>query len=185
MLSDSDKILLLSTARSAIVAAVNDKAIPKLKNIPAHLKAPLGAFVTLKKNHELRGCIGYIESEEPLLNTVQEVAMRSALNDPRFNPVEPEEVRSLEIEISVLSPVPRIKNIEEIEVGKHGLIIESGRFRGLLLPQVPLEYGWDRETFLSQTARKAGLSVNAWKQRETKLSVFSAEVFSETDFIQR
>ncbi|MBI5215836.1 MAG: AmmeMemoRadiSam system protein A [Ignavibacteriae bacterium] len=185
MLSDSDKKLLLSTARKAIEAAVNNKPLPPLKNIPEHLKSPQGAFVTLKKNHELRGCIGYIESEEPLINTVQEVAMKSALNDPRFNPVEPEEVRSLELEISVLSPVRQIHNINEIEVGKHGLIIESGRARGLLLPQVPIEYGWDREIFLNQTARKAGLPMNAWKQPGTKISIFSAEVFSENDFRKR
>ncbi|MBI3192843.1 MAG: AmmeMemoRadiSam system protein A [Ignavibacteriae bacterium] len=182
MLSDSDKKLLLSTARRAIEAACNEQPLPQLKNIPAHLKSPQGAFVTLKKNQELRGCIGYIESDEPLINTIQEVARKSALNDPRFNPVEPEEVRTLEIEISVLSPVRQIKNIDEIEVGKHGLIIESGKFRGLLLPQVPVEYGWDRETFLNQTARKAGLPMNAWKQPEITIFIFSAEVFSEDDF---
>ncbi len=181
MLSTSDKELLLSTARKAIEATCNDKQLPKLKNIPEHLKSPQGAFVTLKKNHELRGCIGYIESEEPLINTIQEVALKSAFHDPRFSPVESDEVRLLTIEISVLSPVQQIKNIEEIEVGKHGLIIESGKYRGLLLPQVPVEYGWDRETFLNQTARKAGLPMNAWKQPDVKISIFSAEVFGEDD----
>ena len=181
MLSLSEKKLLLSTARSAIEAATQDKPLPTLKNIPPSLEVPSGAFVTLKEHDELRGCIGYIESETPLINTVQEVAVKSALTDPRFNPVVETEVSSLEIEISVMSPIEEIKDVKIIEVGKHGLIIQKGMRRGLLLPQVPVEYGWDRETFLNQTARKAGLPTNAWQRPDTKLFIFTAEVFSEAD----
>ncbi|TAK66006.1 MAG: AmmeMemoRadiSam system protein A [Bacteroidetes bacterium] len=182
MLSNSDKKLLLSVARAAIEATINNKRLLSLKHIPEALQAPSGAFVTLKKQDELRGCIGYIESDISVIETVQEVACKAAFNDPRFLPVTTDEVSSLEIEISVLTPPEQIQDISKIEVGKHGLIMQKGLQRGLLLPQVPIEYGWDRETFLNQTARKAGLQPSAWKEKETKLFIFSAEVFNETDF---
>ncbi len=182
MLSDSDKQLLLSTARNAIEASVQDKPLPRLKNIPEMLQQPCGAFVTLHKAQELRGCIGYIESDMSLIKTVQDVAVKSALSDPRFPPVEAEEVPLLEIEISVMTPPEAISDMTRIEVGKHGLIMQKGLRRGLLLPQVASEYGWDRETFLNQTARKAGLPADAWRQPDTKVFIFSAEVFNETNY---
>jgi AmmeMemoRadiSam system protein A len=137
--------------------------------------------VTLKKNGRLRGCIGYIEAVRPLLETVEEMAVSAAFRDPRFAPVEKEEVDDLSIEISVLNPVHEAADISEIEIGKHGIIITGRGRRGLLLPQVAVEYGWDRETFLDQTCVKAGLPEGAWRSGETRIEIFSAEIFSEEE----
>lgn len=136
-----------------------------------------GAFVTLKRHGELRGCIGYIKGFFPLHETVRRVAVESAFGDPRFPPLSREEWKDVEIEISVLSPLKKISSIEEIEVGKHGLYIEMWGRSGLLLPQVATEYGWDRTTFLEHTCLKAGLPKDAWKSREASIYIFSAEVF--------
>lgn len=179
MLSESDKKYLLSVARKSIINAVSGKPREIIENPPTALHKPSGAFVTLHKKGELRGCIGYIEAIGSLLETVQDAAEKAALADYRFNPVAPEEVSEIEIEISVLTPIKKISKIEEIEVGKHGIIIQHGYNRGLLLPQVAVEHGWDRETFLDQTARKAGLPSGAWKDTETKIFTFTAEIFSE------
>jgi AmmeMemoRadiSam system protein A len=185
MLSKTDKKSLLQIARKAIEAAVRGLKLPKTDTCSKSLMELCGAFVTLHKDDELRGCIGYIEGVKPLVHTVQEVAIKSALEDPRFMPVTEEELSQLEIEISVISPMKQIKSIEEIEVGKHGLLIEQRGYRGLLLPQVATEYGWDKETFLNQTARKAGLPTNAWKDSHTIISIFSAEIFNENEFADK
>jgi AmmeMemoRadiSam system protein A len=145
------------------------------------LKTEYGIFVTLHKNSELRGCIGYVEGIRPLQHAVEEMAISAAFKDPRFPPVTAEEFEILELEISVLSPLQEIQNIEEIEVGTHGLVIEKGYYRGLLLPQVAVEYKWDRETFLKHTCHKAGLAEDAWKDKSTKIKIFSAEIFSESE----
>lgn len=147
--------------------------------VPPSLLTPSGAFVTLRCDGELRGCIGYIEAQKPLVETVEEAAMRAALDDYRFFPVTMEEVPRLEIEISVLSPLKCVDSVEEIVVGTHGLIVESKNRRGLLLPQVPVEQGWDREVFLSQTCRKAGLPPTAWSEPGVKLYSFTAEIFGD------
>jgi AmmeMemoRadiSam system protein A len=136
-----------------------------------------GAFVTLKKGGQLRGCIGHIKGVKPLYRIVREMAVAAAFHDPRFNPVTEAELPELEIEISVLTPLRQITDVEEIEVGKHGILIEKGVQSGLLLPQVATEYGWDRKTFLEHTCRKAGLSTDAWKDKETRICTFCAEVF--------
>ena len=150
-----------------------------LERFNGALADPAGAFVTLRLNHELRGCIGYIESSDPLAGVIDEVAEKAAFEDPRFPPLTPDEFRQVHIEISVLSPMKRITSIEEITVGTHGLLLKHGWHRGLLLPQVATEYGWGREEFLESVARKAGVSRTAWRDENTKLFIFSATVFEE------
>lgn len=181
-LTKDNKIFLLKLARSVIEAECEGK---KLKIIPPPspiMKEPRGAFVTLHKNGQLRGCIGYIEAIKPLVTTIQEMAKAAAFDDWRFNPVQAEEVPHLELEISVLSPITEVTDPATIVVGKHGLIVTRGTNRGLLLPQVATEWKWDRETFLAQTCVKAGLPEDAWKQQGTKIECFSADVFSEKEF---
>ena len=138
-----------------------------------------GAFVTLKKEGELRGCIGYTAPVQPLCHTVRDAAIHAATKDPRFLPVTPEELGKLSFEISVLSPFHHVSNIEEIEIGKHGLLIKRGEQAGLLLPQVATEQNWDRLTFLQHTCHKAHLSMDAWKEKDTDIFLFSAFVFGE------
>jgi len=179
MFSENEKIILLKAARSAIEDAIIGKTSLLIKDVPQSLREPCGAFVTLHKEGELRGCIGYVEGIKPLIETVKDVAEKAALEDYRFSPVTEDELPKIEIEISILSPLKQIKSIDEIEVGKHGLIIEQGGYRGLLLPQVAAEYGWDRTTFLNQTARKAGLSPEEWKNPKTKIFIFTAEIIKE------
>lgn len=135
--------------------------------------------MTLHLLGELRGCIGYIEPRFPLVETVQEVAQKAALEDPRFPPLTPRELERVEIEISVLSPLRKVVDVNEIVVGTHGLVIDAGYTRGLLLPQVATEWGWEREQFLSQTCRKAGLPADAWKQKKVSIYSFTSAVFSE------
>lgn len=178
-LTKSDQELLLRLARDAIAAHLKGGTVSMPESISPVLCEPRGAFVSLHKQGRLRGCIGYLEAVKPLAATVQEVAAAAAFHDPRFPPVKAEELADLEVEISVLTPMRRIFKPEEIEVGKHGLYIERALARGLLLPQVASQYGWDRTTFLEQTCSKAGLPPNAWQDPESRIYVFSAEVFSE------
>jgi uncharacterized protein len=144
----------------------------------AQLLQHAGAFVTLSRNGDLRGCIGRIEAEQPVLLVVQQMAVSAAQNDPRFDPIGPNELDDLEVEISVLSPLRRISSIDEIVAGKHGLMITKGFYRGLLLPQVASERGWDRDTFLEATCEKAGLSPGAWR-KGALIEIFTALVFSK------
>lgn len=178
-LSKEEKRLLLKLARDTIVQYLKDRKRPGLPKVEGVLAEKCGAFVTLHKKGQLRGCIGNIVGLRPLVETIQEMAITSATGDPRFHPVRPEEMKDIDIEISVLSPIRRIKDVTEIEVGSHGIIISSGPYRGLLLPQVATEYGWDRDTFLTHTCLKAGLPPEAWKQPDTIIEIFSAEVFGE------
>ena len=177
-LKEEERRLLHHIARKAIEDVITQKhrSEPEPK-IPPSLMEKRGAFVTLKKHGQLRGCIGHIKGIKPLYKTVGEMAVAAAFNDPRFNPVTEAELSDLEIEISVLTPLRRIKDVEEIEVGKHGILIEKGFYSGLLLPQVATEYGWDRKTFLEHTCLKAGLPTDAWKDKDTMIYIFSAEVF--------
>lgn len=138
-----------------------------------------GAFVTLKKHGMLRGCIGHIIADLPLCEVVAEMAVQSAVGDPRFPALTLDELPEVEIEISVLSPLKKVESIDEIKVGKHGLLLRKGFYSGLLLPQVPVEYGWDKMTFLQHLAMKAGLPPDGWKGAE--LYSFTAEVFSESE----
>jgi AmmeMemoRadiSam system protein A len=153
--------------------------IPPEEGARGKLAAPGAAFVTLTKNGRLRGCIGYTEAVAPLFKVVQECSVAAATEDPRFPPVSSNELPSLRVEISVLTPLVPIRP-EEVEVGRHGLMVAQGRMRGLLLPQVPVEWGWDRETFLDQTCVKAGLPPSAWRHGAT-LRAFTAEVFGEEE----
>jgi uncharacterized protein len=178
-LSAADQELLFRVARNSIQAHLKGEktALPQATS-PA-LSQPRGVFVTLQRHGRLRGCIGYLEAMKPLLAAVQDMAVAAAFSDPRFPPLRQEEVADLEVEISVLSPMRQIKNIEEIQVGRHGLYLEQGPRRGLLLPQVATEYGWDRLTFLQQTCAKAGLPPNAWEDPATRISVFGADILHE------
>lgn len=176
--TEMQKKQLLSLARETIKEYL---ATGKRKEFHTDDKALLqkaGAFVTLKKRGELRGCIGYIISDMPLYQTVIDTAISAATRDPRFLPLETDELNQVVLEISVLSPPRAVTNAEEIEVGKHGLIITKGLNRGLLLPQVATEQGWDRTTFLQHTCFKAGLPTDAWEKGAT-IEVFSAQVFGE------
>jgi AmmeMemoRadiSam system protein A len=179
MFSTSEKKVLLTIARSAIEAVVLEKEFSFPSGMPKSLTTKCGAFVSLHKHGDLRGCIGYIEGIEPLAETVRDAAQKAAMEDYRFTPVTAEEIHELDIEISVLSPLELIQDVKEIEVGKHGILLDYQHARGLLLPQVAVEYNWDRETFLSQTARKAGLSADRWKSPGAKIFIFTAEIFSE------
>jgi AmmeMemoRadiSam system protein A len=138
-----------------------------------------GVFVSLKIDGELRGCIGYSEAQAPLGRTIIRCAIHSATEDPRFLPLTLRELDLVRIEISLLTPLQKINDPAEIEVGTHGIVIASGMRRGLLLPQVAIEYLWDRETFLRYSCQKAGLHDDAWKSPDTSIYVFSAEVFGE------
>jgi hypothetical protein len=181
-LSDEHKKTLLKIARESIERAVYGKPPLEYKIDDEVLNKRYGAFVTLHINGNLRGCIGNIVSETPLWKTVRNMAVESALRDPRFYPLTPQELDRIDIEISVLSPFKKIENPEEIEVGKHGLFIRKGFYQGLLLPQVATEYGWDRTQFLEQTCYKAGLNKNCYRESGTEIYIFSAVVFGEKDF---
>jgi len=140
-----------------------------------------GAFVTLHIRGRLRGCIGYIVGVKGIPETIQEMAKASAFKDPRFSPLRKDEFGGIDIEISVLSPIEPVADVSDIVVGRDGLIISRGFHSGLLLPQVPVEQGWDRDTFLEHTCYKAGLPGNAWKMKDVKIQKFSAQVFGEKE----
>jgi AmmeMemoRadiSam system protein A len=177
MTTDHDRQLLLKLAREAIAAFVGAAPahVPGTSEVLERLG---GAFVTLRAHGDLRGCIGHIEMNEPLGRVVPRCAVAAATTDPRFPPITPSELQQIEIEVSLLSALEPIAGPHDIEVGRHGLVVESGRDRGLLLPQVAAEWGWDAETFLAHTCHKAGLPRDAWKHG-ARLWRFDAEVFGE------
>ena len=176
-LNEEEKKTLLEIAHTVIWNKASGKEVPQFKVTSARLKELRGAFVTVTKKGTLRGCIGHIRGTKPLYQTVEEMAEAAAFQDPRFPPITKKELKDLEIEISVLTPFKQITDVSEIEVGVHGIYMERGFYSGLLLPQVATEYGWDRDTFLEQTCRKAGLPPDAWKDKETKIYIFSADIF--------
>jgi AmmeMemoRadiSam system protein A len=169
---------LLRWARETIEATVAGRTLPQIEPTEV-LCSPHAAFVTLKKHHELRGCIGMMDFARPLWENVQHAAVASALHDPRFPPVIADELPELRLEISALQPPRPIESFEDFEVGRHGIILELGRRHGLFLPQVAPEQGWDREKTLEMLCYKAGLPPDAWLDPAARLSVFEAEVFSE------
>jgi len=175
-LSDYEKKVLKNVVKATLATVVNGGEVPRFNNTQGNLGKKWGAFVTLNKNGKLRGCIGHIVGTQPLITTVAEMTRAAALEDPRFTRVLPDELPDIEYEISVLTPIREIDDIGEIVVGRDGIIITKGMYRGLLLPQVASEYGWDRVTFLEQTCRKAGLPKDAWKDDETKIEIFSVEI---------
>ena len=170
---------LLVLARATLESYFQTGRVPEYHTEHPGLLGCAGAFVTLHKGDDLRGCIGMLHGEGELYRTVQHCALSAALEDNRFDPVLQEDIPGLTIEISVLSAFECVTDINLIEVGKHGLIISLRGARGLLLPQVATKYHWDRETFLAQTCRKAGLPAQAWRQPEAKIEIFEAQVFSE------
>jgi AmmeMemoRadiSam system protein A len=177
-LSEADKDKLLKIARQSIETFLETGQVPTFE-VPQNLKEPGAAFVTLEKQGRLRGCIGYTEAVDPLYETVSRCAIQAAVADPRFPPVKYDEMADIHIEISVLTPLQRVESFDEIEVGRDGLMILKGNNRGLLLPQVAVEYGWDREEFLRQTCRKAGLAQDAYKSDDAEIYKFQAIIFGE------
>ena len=176
-LSADEKTALLKLAREAIECKCRGESVPKPHTDSPVLNELRGAFVSLHEHGRLRGCIGQIKARQPLAKTVTEMAMAAAFEDPRFPPVGIEELKDLDIEISVLTPLRRISNVEEIQVGTHGIYIRRGGYAGLLLPQVATDWGWDRTAFLEHTCEKAHLPRDAWKDEETEIYIFSADVF--------
>lgn len=180
-LSAAERELLRRIALRSVECAARGESPPPELLKEAALKAALaehcGAFVTLKRGGELRGCIGDIIGSGPLGETVAQMARAAATQDPRFPPLRPEDLKDLDLEISVLTPLEPVRDVNDIVVGKHGLFIVYGNNRGLLLPQVATEQGWDRETFLEQTCWKAGLPPGAWRHPEAQIYRFGAEIF--------
>jgi hypothetical protein len=179
--SDQQKKKLLALARRTIEEGALGKKKPQAEPDDTQLAVPAGAFVSLHKRGGLRGCIGRFEADSPLYQTVVDMAWAASKNDPRFNEVEKEELSDIDIEFSVLSPLRKISDVKEIEVGRHGIYIIRGGRRGTLLPQVALEQGWNREAFLRHTCMKAGLPPDAYKDEGTEIYVYDAQVFGEKD----
>jgi AmmeMemoRadiSam system protein A len=186
LLTEDSKRSLLRRARAAIARAIGAPDAPLALNAPSAPVAPLapnlraGAFVTLHINGKLRGCIGYPEADLPLLDVVDRCAVSAAISDPRFPALAIDEWNDIDIEISVLGPIERVSEIAEVAVGRHGLIVELGQRRGLLLPQVAGERNWSADEFASQTSAKAGLPRDAWRTGAS-LYRFEAEVFGESE----
>jgi AmmeMemoRadiSam system protein A len=180
VLSGEARRELLWLARAAIAAHLRGEPPPRLASDRAEtFGQPRGVFVTLTKDGSLRGCIGTLSPEGDLSRVVSQYAVHAAFRDPRFSPLGEKELSECRIEISVLTPPVRVGNPDEIEIGRHGLILEAGTRRGLLLPQVATLWGFDRTTFLAEVSRKAGLDPDAWRQPGTSLWTFEAEVFEE------
>ena len=179
-ISEQGRKDLLTLARGTLEAHFRGEPPPRLASDRAETFGEArGLFVTLRKRGELRGCIGTLAPQGDVTRTVPEYALRAALEDPRFAPLAADELPQCEIEISILTPPESIEGPEEIEIGADGLILESRGRRGLLLPQVATEWGFDAESFLGEVAKKAGLPPEAWRDEGTKLWAFRAEVFSE------
>jgi uncharacterized protein len=179
-LSSDDWLALVEIARRAISAVIVDKAIPDLPPYPASLSEHRGAFVSLYCEGKLRGCVGQVENPGPLADVVARVAISAALHDDRFQPIRAEEVPALKIEISVLR-VPERMPAEAIVAGEHGVLVVRGSCRGLLLPQVATERSWTGARLVEETCVKAGLQRDAWRDHETEVFGFTAEVFSEKE----
>ena len=177
-LSDAEKKQLLTIARQSIEHYLSKGSLPEFE-VSDNLQQPGAAFVTLKKEGMLRGCIGHTIAREPLYKTVSICAVQAAVADRRFRPVQPDELPGLHIEISVLTPLQEVKSLDEIKVGRDGLMISMGDRRGLLLPQVATDNGWNRTQFLQQTCRKAGLPTNAYKLPDALIQKFQAVIFGE------
>jgi len=174
--SQEERELLLRLAHDSIASALEHREI-SFDSPSLHLSEPRGVFTSLYKDDQLRGCVGYVLPACPLFRAVGETARAAAFDDNRFPPVGQDELSHLQVELSILTP-PKPIPPDEVEIGRHGLLVTYQGRRGLLLPQVPVEHEWDRITFLEQTCRKAGLPLDAWKQGAT-LHAFTAEIFGE------
>jgi len=175
--STDERRLLLRLAHDSILSALEGRKI-SLDPPSEHFAQPRGVFTSLHLRGELRGCVGFVLPVSDLYRAVAETARAAAFEDTRFDPVRLEEAPLLEIELSILSP-PQPIRAEDVEIGRHGLLISMSGYRGLLLPQVPVEHHWDRPTFLDQTCRKAGLPLDAW-QKGAAIEAFTAEIFGDT-----
>ena len=178
LLTKNEQQELLKIARDTIVDYVTNRKVPGIVTALPGLNLHSGCFVTVKQKGDLRGCIGNFVSEQPLYLLVQEMAISAATRDPRFYPMKVNDLADFTLDISVLSPLEKAKSIDEIQVGIHGIYIVKGSYRGVLLPQVATEYGWNRDQFLQHTCIKAGLPQDAW-QGECEIYIFSAQVFGE------
>jgi MEMO1 family protein len=183
-LQDSEKKFLLALARDTIHRYLTTETVPLVRNLPARMTFHQGAFVTLKENGQLRGCIGHMAQDDALGRTVAAMAMQAAFNDPRFAPLQAAELNNIEIELSILTPMKSIKTPAEIVLGRDGVLIVKGSNSAVFLPQVAVENNWKRDEMLDNLCVKAGLAKNCWK-RDTKFQVFQAEVFSESEFIKK
>ncbi|HXU19878.1 MAG TPA: AmmeMemoRadiSam system protein A [Phototrophicaceae bacterium] len=179
-LDSPEKRSLLNLARGAVMTAVEGTDPVANPSCDVASAGFTGAFVTLRYRSQLRGCIGEINSKEDLVTVIPRCARAAALDDPRFRPVRRDELAEIKIDISILSP-PRESKAEEIEPGKHGVIVSRGSRRGVLLPQVAMERGWGAQRFLEEACVKAGLEREAWKTRGVMIETFTAETFGETD----
>ena len=169
----------LNAARKTLEEILSRRPRPQFSFSDSRFSENRGLFVTLKKNGDLRGCIGLVEGFRPLKEGIQEMAIAAATQDTRFRPVTKDELDEITIEVSILSPMMRVENISEIEVGRDGLLLRKGRSSGLLLPQVAVEWGWDRDEFLNNLCLKAGLPPGSHLAQDAKLHRFNAEIFSE------
>ncbi|MDD5064752.1 MAG: AmmeMemoRadiSam system protein A [Phycisphaerae bacterium] len=179
-MNDAQKQTLLKTACDAVKAILTGGAVPKPKSDDAELNAPCGCFVTLKNGEQLRGCIGQFTSDRPLIELVVEMARASATGDPRFfsDPITADELEQLDVEISVLSPLQKTDDPLSLRLGVDGIYIKRGCTSGCFLPQVATETGWNKKQFLSYCCtHKAGLPADAWKEPETEVYLFTADVF--------
>jgi AmmeMemoRadiSam system protein A len=176
--TSEERAILLQLAHQSILSALEHREISLTPPSP-HFSEPRGAFTTIYSQGQLRGCVGYVLPVCSLYRTVAETARAAAFEDTRFSPVTLEEAHALEVCLSILSPLQAIQP-EDVEIGTHGLVVAYGGHRGLLLPQVPVEHGWDRATFIEQTCQKAGLPRDAWQKGAT-LEAFTAEVFGDRD----
>ncbi|MCL5071779.1 MAG: AmmeMemoRadiSam system protein A [Actinobacteria bacterium] len=180
-LNDEQKKVLLEIARKTIENAAIGKNPPDFDIDDPVLNIKSGAFVTIHNKKNLRGCIGNIVAQIPLWKTIEKMAIEASMHDPRFPSLSPKELGDIDIEISVLSPFKKITDINEIEVGKHGIFIKQGFYQGLLLPQVATDYGWNRTQFLEYTCQKAGLGRECYKEKNCEIFIFSATIFSEKE----
>jgi uncharacterized protein len=177
VIAPEDQPRLIALARRALEARVRHAALPDIDSTLAP-DVHCGAFVSIFRDGELRGCLGRLDSPLPIAQLVAELAQLVADSDPRFDHVRPQELAGIGLEISVLTRAREILSVDEIEVGKHGLIVEQGISRGLLLPQVADQQGWDRDVFLDHTCLKAGLTVDAWRHG-ARIFIFEAQIFGE------
>ncbi|MEJ5308065.1 MAG: AmmeMemoRadiSam system protein A [candidate division WOR-3 bacterium] len=180
-MDNNDKIYLLKLARKTILKELKGENLILAEPESEELKRKSGCFVTLKIDGDLRGCIGYIQPVMELYKAVSQMAIEAAFNDPRFYPLTLDEFERVKIEISVLTPLQKVEDLQEITVGKDGLLVKKGFRSGLLLPQVATEWGYDREQFLKQTCLKAGLYPDCYKEKDTQIYKFQAEIFSEEE----
>jgi AmmeMemoRadiSam system protein A len=181
-LPNAERKLLLEIARRSLIHAVENPNSGQIPSAGANPVLSAGAFVTLHRRGRLRGCIGQIGAPQPVIPLVAYCARAAALEDPRFRPVEAHEIPEIELELSILSALETIAP-DLIEIGRHGLMVTSGAARGVLLPQVAVQYRWDAVRFLEETCVKAGLNRSAWRDKNTRIEAFTAEIFSEVEVV--